>query len=273
MRRIHRTGLLIAALVMAQQGQAQTPNPEDAKPCNEAEVMMMIGPNSKATDLLLACAQVPDQTPFKIAKSRFRRFQLLQAMQQNALAEAELVALTTPPLSEKDVFTGTASGNILFGGKRSIGATQIALLGARASYRVFEKDLAAGVPLADKAIALAGHDPAFVFDVAAAYAAKAKAAYLQQNTTEIVANSVRAYLRGVEDPWISDIIKQLPADTQAALQAQRTALRNGAGSYAFAISPQAQTSDKIETAKRVVAEGIVALKALEDFEQNQLGLR
>jgi hypothetical protein len=127
--------------------------------------------------------------------------------------------------------------------------------------------------LADKAIALAGHDPAFVFDVAAAYAAKAKAAYLQQNTTEIVANSVRAYLRGVEDPWISDIIKQLPADTQAALQSQRTALRNGAGSYAFAISPQAQTSDKIETAKRVVAEGIVALKALEDFEQNQLGLR
>ena len=142
---------------------------------------------------------------------------------------------------------------------------QIALLGARASYRVFEKDLAAGVPLADKAIALAGHDPAFVFDVAAAYAAKAKAAYLQQDPTEIVANSVRAYLRGVEDPWISDIIKQLPADTQAALQAQRTALRNGAGAYAFAISPQAQTSDKIETAKRAVAEGNCGLEGIRGF--------
>lgn len=272
MRILFVTGILLAALFMPHQGQAQTADPEDAKPCNEAEVMMLMGTNSKATDYLLACAQVPNQTPFKIAKSRFRRFQLLQDMEQMALAEAELVALTTPPLSEADVFSGTPSGAIIFGGKQSIGATQVALLGARASYRVFDKDLAAGVPLADRAIALAGHDPAFVFDVASAYAAKAKAAYLQQNTTEIVANSVRAYLRGIEDPWINDVIKQLPPETQAALQTQRASLREGAGAYAFAISPQAQTPDKIETAKRVVAEGAVAVKALEDFEHNQLGL-
>lgn len=273
MRKTIFTAAILGAMAMASPVNAESANPEDAKPCNEAEVMMLLGTNSKATDLLLECAQVPGQTPFKSAKSRFRRFQMLQAMDQNALAEAELVALTTPPLSDNDLFTGTPSGNIIFGGKKSIGATQVALLAARAAFRVFDKDLAAGIPLADKSITLAGHDPAFVFDVATAYAAKAKAAFLQQNTTEIVANSVRAYLRGSEDPWIGDVIKQLPADTQAALQSQRTSLRNGAGAYAFAISPQAQTSDKIETAKRVIAEGAVAVKALEDFEQNQLGLR
>lgn len=265
--------LILAPLALiAAPAWAEAPDPEDAAPCNQAEVLAMMGPSVKAADLYLACAKVPGQSPYMIARSRFHRYEIFERLDKPELAEAELKVLTSPPVSAYPVFTPVASTPALNAiGRSSIGASQAKLLAALAAHRLYAKDMPAALALANRSIAAAGHDPALVFDIAAAYAVRAKLYYLDKNSDLLVKTSIRAWLRGSEDPWIIDVIKKLPAQTQTALEARRKQLRDQAGDYAMAASPQGRMTQKAADNAATLQAGKAAVADLEAFELKQLG--
>ncbi len=250
---------------------AKAPAPEVAAPCNQAVVVGMLGPSLKAADLLLACANVPGQSAYMIARSRAQRYDMLLLLDKPALAEPELVALTSPPLAKQPVFTNVPSGALVIGNQRSIGTTQVDLLSALANFRLNAKDFTAARSLADRAIAAAGHDPDLVLDVAPAHAVRAKLAYLEQQPEPTLKFAIRAWLRGSTDSWIDGLIKAQSTEAQAALDALRKRLKEGVSGYSFAVSPQGQLSQKLDDLKRVIAEGKAAVAELEAFEAKELG--
>lgn len=260
-----------AALLLAAPLSAEGADPEEAAPCNQAEVLAMMGPTINAADLYLACAKVPGQTPFKVAQSRYARLQLLEAMKKRELAEAELVALTSPPLAKAPVFTNSRTTGMIFGGEQSIGVTQVDLLAARSGYRLVAEDLPATRELADRAIALAGYDPALLLDAAPAFAMRTRLALAEKNTEQGIKLAVRAFVRGSEDPLVKEVIGQQPPAAQEQLKQLRTYLHDELGGYPFAISAMARATQKPEDLARAVADAKSAAAKLEAFERTQLG--
>ena len=187
------------------------------------------------------------------------------------LAEAELVALTTPPLSTLPVFTNAASGNVILGGEESIGQTQVDLLAARAGYRLVAKDLPAALTFANRAIALAGYDPALLLDAAPAFAYRSRMAYAEKNTEVAVKMAVRAYARGSEDGFVQEIIQSQDAGTQERLKQLRQYLKSEIGGYPYAITAHARVTQKPEDLARQIKDAKTAAASLEQFERTQLG--
>ncbi|WP_140420653.1 hypothetical protein [Novosphingobium sp. B 225] len=250
---------------------AKADDPTKAAPCIEAPVISMLGPSLKAADLFLACAKLPRQTPYKIAHSRFKRMQLLEQLDKRDLAEAELVLLTTPPLSRFPVFTNAASGSVIVGGEYSIGYTQVDLLGARANFRMAAGDNSAALGFANQAIALAGYDPALLLDAAPAFALRSRLAYAAKDAGLAVKLAIRAYLRGSDDPVVLNLIKSQPQASQDYLKAMRQHLQDQLSSYPVAITAFTRASHKPEETARRTAEAKAAASGLESFERTQLG--
>jgi hypothetical protein len=270
-----KTFAAMSALVMASSGTSAlakpAADPDDAQPCEVAMTLTLLGPTMKAADNFLACAQVPGQRPFRIVHSRFKRLELLEAMRKRELAQAELVALTTPPLSTLPVFTNTASGNIIIGGEESIGQTQVDLLAARAGYRFSVNDLPAALSFSNKAIALAGYDPALLLDAAPAFALRSRMAYADKQVDVAVKMAVRAFVRGSEDGFVQQIIQSQDAGTQDQLKKLRQYLKDQLGGYPFAISARGRVSQKPEDVARQIKDAKSAAASLEQFERAQLG--
>jgi hypothetical protein len=260
-----------ALLVASAAGAKPAADPEDAAPCNEAMTLTLLGPTINAADKFLVCANVPGQTPFKIVQSRYKRLELLEAMRKRELAEAELVALTTPPLSTYPVFTNVMSGAITIGGEQSIGSTQVDLLAARAGYRLVAGDVAGALGFANRAIALAGYDPALLLDAAPAFALRARIAYSEKKVDVAVKMAVRAFVRGSADDFVKEIIASQDAGTQDQLNKLRTYLKDEVSGYPFAISARGRVSAKPEDIARIVKDAKTAAANLEQFERTQLG--
>lgn len=258
---------LVAAPALAKPATA----PEDAPPCTEAMTLTLLGPTINAADKFLACAQVPGQRPFKIVQSRFKRLQLLEAMNKRELAEAELTALTTAPLASYPVYTNAASGMVIVGGEESIGQTQVDLVAARAGYRLVAGDKAAALAFANRAIALAGYDPAVLLDAAPAFALRSRMAYADKNTDAAVKLAVRAFVRGSDDGFVQEIIKSQNAGTQDQLKKLRQYLKDEMGGYPYAITAHARVSHKPEDIARQIKDAKAAAATLEQFERAQLG--
>jgi hypothetical protein len=263
---------VLAALIAAPaQAAAGENDPAKAAPCNEAEVLALHGPTAGAADKFLACAQLPGQTPFMIANSRFKRLRMYEAMEKPELAEAELNALTAPPISSFPVFTNSRSGFVIVGGEQSIGYTQVDLLAARANYRMFAKDNAGARAMADRAIAQAGYDPAYAFDTVPAFVVRARLAAADNQADAALRMAIRAYLRGSEDQWTRALIAGQSTETQAQLLQMRKHLQDQVGGYAYAVTAHARVTQKAEEIARVVRDAKATMAALEAFEQAQLG--
>ena len=257
--------VLIAAPALAEE------DPEDAAPCHEAVALSLLGPTIRSADAYLACAKVPGQTAYKIAHSRYERFAQLAAMDKRDLAEAELIALSTPPLSRAPVFTNAPSGAIVIGGEQSIGHTQVEILGLRAKFRFVAQDYPAALDLANRSIAMAGYDPGVLLDTEAAFALRSRLALAAKNNEQGIKLAVRAYLRGSDDPLIQEVIGQQGATIKDQLATMRAQLRDKLASYPFAISARGRVSNKPEDVERVVSEAKAAAAQLEAFEREQLG--
>lgn len=266
-----RSIFVLTAALLAVPAGAESSKPEDAKACTEALSRALVGPSIDAADKYLACAQVPGQTAYKIAQSRFNRLQMLEQLDKRELAEAELVALTTAPISTFPVFTNAASGFVIIGGEHSIGYTQVDLLAARANYRLFVQDNAGALNFANRAIAMAGYDPALVLDAAPAFVVRARLAYAEKNTDMTVKHAIRAYLRGSQDPMTLEVLTNLPAESQDQLKKLRQHMNLQISGYAYAITAHARVSQKPEDVARAIKDAKAAAAGLEQFELSQLG--
>ncbi len=267
----------LAASLAGLSAHAQTPtSPEDDVECRNGRAMVLASQHELAAQHLLACAKVPGQTPFVIARSRLDRFSALEKLGDRAAAEAELVALTSRPISEFSVFTrdGALSGALLSAAaKTSVGVTQPRLLAVLATYRLAAEDATAAIAIAERAMRAAERNPAAAVEVSTAFVARGKARFINKNETGAISDIVAAYLRGSEDAWVIGQVDGFPADARAHLADLRKLMLEQSANYSQATSTMgALTMDK-EKLKEVLAKAGNTLPYIEAEETRLAGPR
>lgn len=228
--------------------------------CARADSAMRAKEFSVALGAWTECAAISGQTHDQIARAHLARLAIFEQTSDAAGAEAELVALTTAPISDYPVFSG----------RDSVGVTQAGLHVHRARYRAAASDFGGALAESEAALRLASAGPTLELeDLNAAYGMRAKArVYLKDDRA--VGDVVRAYVRGSKDEWIVAQTKTFPAQAQAALQAMRTTFLGAAVKYALAGSVLAD-GDAAQRAKDS-ADAKAVMETVEAQEANLAGV-
>lgn len=267
----------LASLFLSASAQPAPPNPEQDKSCANAGTLMLVKQFEAAAAEFLACAKVANQTPYKIAESHLNRIKMFEQLGRSADIEAELVALTSPPISSFKEFRneagGIASSFISTGGSRSLGFTQARLLALRAGYRAAAEDKVAAVTLAEQALRSADKETiSWTLDAeSSALATRAKMRFLQKNENGALADVVRAYVRGSDDEWVTGQVKGFPADVGAQLAEMRKAMTEQSAALSAASTSMAALVSDNETRAKTLAEAMTAIKAVETREAELVG--
>lgn len=235
------TGLLAIILVSICGAHAQAPNdPAQHIDCRNGAAMELAGQSELTARHMLACAQVPGQAPMVVAKSRLSRLGALQKLGDNAAAEAELVALTSAPIADFDVFhlEGAGVSNIkLSTAKPTVGVTQARLIATRAMYRLAANDAAEAVKLAELAMRASGRNPAAAIEIVAAWEVRAKARFRAKDEPGAISDVVAAYVRNSEDAWVRGQVEGFPAEAKAHLASLRQLMVEQARAHLAAHDP------------------------------------
>jgi hypothetical protein len=240
--------------------------------CADAATAMSAQNFDQALGLWADCASQAGQTPYGVARAHVARLAIFERKQHATGAEAELVALTTAPISTYPVFTAQAASpmGVMLGAKGdSVGLTQASLFVRRALYRAQANDFAASVAATETALRLAAAEaPPNLVDLGAAYAMRGKARYFLKDQGA-VGDVVRAFVRGSKDEWVVAQMQKFPAEAQGAIEDMQAVYVASAAKWALANSVLGD-GDAAARAKSV-AEAKTTMSAVEAKETELVG--
>jgi hypothetical protein len=269
-------GLVAVLALAAPTVRAQSAPPSAEEACAHGFSLRLESQKREAAEALKTCAEAPGADEWTIARARLERFQILERLGERDAAEAELVILTSDPVSRFEAFNPSGAFSRDNGRnsltRASLGASQPQLLARLAAYRLADRDGPGAILVAGRAILLAGRNPAAQVDVAAAYSVRAQARGRTRNQAGARADLVAAFLRGADDDYVKGEIARLPAAMREGLTADRAVMLEEAGRYRATHQSIGAHAVSDEVRQEVVSAGETALISIAKDEARFAGL-